>query len=140
MICSKFYLSIGQPLPDNVQDFIFLNENIEAASNYVPQAYPGRVTLFKAMDEIVGVTFYRDPLLGWGKLAVGGLEIHGVPSTHLGMLQEPHVQVLAEKLKACIDRVQGDDLADLPPLCSDAFVCDNEDSEGYHIQTSSGLT
>jgi aspartate racemase len=139
-ICSKFYLSIGQPLPDNLQDFTFQQENQEAANNYVPQAYPGRVTLFQAISEIAGVTSYRDPLLGWGELAVGGLEIHEVPSTHLGIFQEPHVQVLAEKLKACIDRVQGDDLADIPPLCSDPFVCDNEDSEEYHIQTSSGLT
>jgi aspartate racemase len=139
-ICCKFYLSIGQPLPDNLQDFTFQQENQEAASNYVPQAYPGLVTLFRSMDKIASVSSYRDPLLGWGELALGGLEIHEVPSTHLGMLQEPHVQVLAEKLKACIDRVQRDDLAHIPPLCSDPFVCDNEDSEGYHIQTSSGLT
>jgi len=128
-ICCKFYLSIGQPLPNNLQDFTFQQENHEAASNYVPQAYPGRVTLFQAMDEIVGVGYYRDPLLGWEELAVGGLEIQEVPSTHLGMLQEPHVQVLAEKLKACIDRVQADDLAHIPSLCSDPFLCDNEDAE-----------
>jgi hypothetical protein len=34
-ICCKFYLSIGQPLPDNLQDFTFQQENQEAASNYV---------------------------------------------------------------------------------------------------------
>jgi aspartate racemase len=33
-ICCKFYLSIGQPLPDNLQDFTFEQENQEAASNY----------------------------------------------------------------------------------------------------------
>ncbi len=88
-ICCKFYLSIGQPLPDNLQDFTFHQENQEAASNYVPQAYPGRVSFFRAMDEIAGVSSYRDPLLGWGELAVGGVEIHEVPSTHLGMLQHP---------------------------------------------------
>jgi len=126
----KLYLSLGQSLPDNLQDFTFQQENDEAGSNYVPQAYPGRVTLFRCMDEIAGVSSYRDPLLGWGELATGGLEIHEVPSTHLGMLQEPHVQVLAEKMKACIDRVQADDLAHIPSLCSDPFVCDNEDSEG----------
>jgi thioesterase domain-containing protein len=82
------------------------------------------------MDEIAGVSSYRAPLLGWGELAVGGLEIHEIPSTHLGMLQEPHVQVLAEKLKACIDRVQADDLAHIPSLCSDPFLCNNEDAEG----------
>jgi aspartate racemase len=67
-ICCKFYLSIGQPLPDNLQDFTFQQENQEAASNYVPQAYPGRVSFFRAMDGIAGVSSYRDPLLGWGNL------------------------------------------------------------------------
>lgn len=129
-ICCKFYLSIWQPLPDNLQDFTFQQENQEAASNYVPQAYPGPVSFFRAMDEIAGVSSYHDSLLGWGELAAGGLEIHEVPSTHLGMLQEPHVQVLAEKLKACIDRVKADDLAHIPSLCSDPFGCDNEDAEG----------
>jgi thioesterase domain-containing protein len=128
-ICCKFYMSIGQPLPNNLQDFTVEQENQEAASNYVPQAYPGRVTLFQAMDKIAGVSSYHDPLLGWGELAVGGLEIHEIPSNHLGMLQQPHVQVLAEKLKACINRVQADDLADIPSRCSNPFICDNEDAE-----------
>jgi hypothetical protein len=83
---------------------------------------------------------FIDPDLGWSQQAPGGLEIHDVPGDTFSMLQEPHVQVLAEKLRVCIERVQGDDLAHIPPLCSDPFVCDNEDSEGYHIQASSGLT
>jgi surfactin family lipopeptide synthetase A len=98
--------------------------------------YPDRVTLFRAIENIG----FIDPDLGWRELAPGGLEIQDVPGDTFSMLEEPHVQVLAEKLRDCIDRVQGDDLAHIPPLCSDPFVCDNEDSQGYDIQTSSGLT
>ena len=97
--------------------------------------YPERVTLFRPMENID----FLDPDFGWSELAPGGLEIHDVPGDTYSMLQEPRVQRLAEKLRDCIDRVQGDDLAHIPPLCSDPFVCDNEDSEGYDIQTRSGL-
>jgi aspartate racemase len=106
----KFYLGIGRPLPDNLQDFTFQQENIQASRNYVPQVYPGQVALFRSKDQIidVDVSSYRDPQLGWGELAAGGLEFHEVPGTHLGMLQEPHVQVLAEKLKASLDKAQAE--------------------------------
>jgi len=101
----KLYLGIGRSLPNNLQDFTFQQENIQASRNYVPQVYPGRVTLFRSRDQIIGVSSYGDPQLGWGELAAGGLEFHEVPGTHLGMLQEPHVQVLAEKLKDCLESV-----------------------------------
>ncbi|MBW4546344.1 MAG: amino acid adenylation domain-containing protein [Symplocastrum torsivum CPER-KK1] len=104
----KFYLGIGRPLPDNLQDFTFQQENNQASKNYVPQVYPGRVTLFRSRDQIIDISSYRDPQLGWGELATGGLERHEVPGTHLGMLQEPHVQVLAEKLKAYLDKAQAE--------------------------------
>jgi len=107
VIGCKFYLGIGRPLPNNLQDFTFQKENNkennQASRNYVPQVYPGRVTLFRSRDQIINVKFYRDPQLGWGELAAGGLECHEVPGTHLGMLQEPHVQVLAEKLGTALD-------------------------------------
>ncbi len=104
----KFYLGIGRPLPNNLQDFTFQKENNQASRNYVPQVYPGRVTLFRSRDQIIDVSSYRDPQLGWGELAAGGLECHEVPGTHLGMLEEPHVQVLAEKLKDCLDKAQAE--------------------------------
>jgi thioesterase domain-containing protein len=37
----------------------------------------------------------------------GGIEIHEIPSDHLGMLKEPHVRVLGEKLQAAVDRARG---------------------------------
>jgi thioesterase domain-containing protein len=46
------------------------------------------------------------PDKGWGQLAAGGLDIKVVPGNHVGMLQEPHVRVLAEKLRSCLDRAQ----------------------------------
>jgi len=40
-------------------------------------------------------------LLGWGSLAIKGVEINEVPSHHHSLLEEPQIQALAEKLKAC---------------------------------------
>ncbi len=40
---------------------------------------------------------------GWGRLSTELVEVHLVPSNHTTMLTEPHVQVLAEKLRECLD-------------------------------------
>ena len=138
-IYCKFYERMGLPSPQACQSFTDGNKKEEGNAEWLfaPKGvYPDRVTLFRAIENIGFV----DPDMGWSELAPGGLEIHDVPGDGSSMLQEPHVQGLAEKLRDCIDRVQGDDVAHIPPLCKDPLVCDNEDSEEYHIQTSSGLT
>ncbi|WP_445214848.1 thioesterase domain-containing protein [Brasilonema sp. UFV-L1] len=75
--------------------------NSQAALNYVPQAYPKQITLFRTNAQ--SSTAERDPSMGWDKLAIGGTEIHMIPGNHLTMLRKPHIKVLAEQLKACID-------------------------------------
>jgi aspartate racemase len=137
-IYCKFYERLGLPSPQACQSFTYRKKKEEGIEwVFAPkQVYPDRVTLFRPIDNIG----FIDLDLGWSELAPGGLEIHDVPGDTFSMLEEPQVQGLAEKLRDCIDRVQGDDLAHIPPLCSNPFVCDNEESEGYHIQTRSGLT
>jgi amino acid adenylation domain-containing protein len=78
--------------------------NVQAIQRYIPQAYPGRVTLFQA-DEPVGEA-PQDSTLGWGQLAAGGVEIHVTPGNHYTMIREPHVQALAQRLRACLARAQ----------------------------------
>ena len=132
-IYCEFYERLGLPAPQACQSFTYRKKK-EGGMEWVfapKQVYPDRVTLFRPIDNIG----FIDPDWGWSELAPGGLEIHDVPGDTFSMLEEPQVQGLAEKLRDCIDRVQGDDLAHIPPLCSNQFVCDNEDSEGYHIQT-----
>ena len=70
-----------------------------ARGRYVPRPYPGRIVLFRARDLGLGPGYRIDSLLGWRELARGGLDVHEVPGDHLGILREPHVQVLAEKLR-----------------------------------------
>jgi amino acid adenylation domain-containing protein len=96
-----------QPLPAALQDFFHEQQNLESMEAYIPQVYLGHVTLFKAAQPSINPEYGLDPNLGWHEWAAGGLEIYEIPGTHLGMLQEPFVQVLGEKLQYCITRSIG---------------------------------
>ena len=78
--------------------------NRQALSSYVPQAYPGRITLFRASKQPKGC--YPDPELGWSGLAAGGLEIHEVPGYHGAIVEEPCVRALVKQLKVCLQKAQ----------------------------------
>ncbi len=78
--------------------------NNQAVLNYVPQAYPKQITLFKT--NVKSSIAERDPSMGWDEVAVGKTEIHTIPGNHLTMLKKPHIQVLAAQLKACIEKAQ----------------------------------
>lgn len=67
---------------------------------YKPDPYPGKITLFWASGRPEEPS---DPRLGWGELAELGMDIHKIPGDHESILREPQLQVLAERLKACLD-------------------------------------
>jgi aspartate racemase len=71
---------------------------------YRPSIYPGHITIFRSVNR--SLLDGDDELLGWGGLVAGGIEVQDVTGTHLDMLSEPNVRMLAEKLRACLDRVQ----------------------------------
>ena len=81
----------------------------QALLNYVPQVYPGKITLLRASEVLAedsrGVfsQSFCQPALGWGELTTEAIEIHEVPGDHVTMLAEPHVRVLADQLKSCLD-------------------------------------
>jgi amino acid adenylation domain-containing protein len=78
--------------------------DFRATRNYVLHHYPGQITLFKAGQELTATS--HDPTLGWSEWAGGGVDSYVVPGNHATMVYEPHVEVLAEKLRACLDRVE----------------------------------
>ena len=91
---------LGLPVPYKLGFLMVLEENIGASISYVPGVYPGRITLFRATEGVFYSQAYLEAGLGWGDLTSEGLKIHDVPGDHMQMLQDPHVQVLAEKLQA----------------------------------------
>jgi amino acid adenylation domain-containing protein len=100
----RSYQSLGQEVPRAlriVEEFNWL-----AAREYTPCFYDGQITLFWASKDLRAKF---DLLEGWQALALGGMEVHEVPGTHLDMIKEPHVEELAKKLDQCLLRAQQKD-------------------------------
>jgi aspartate racemase len=95
------FANFGRPLPRALQDIRELNSL--AVRNYVPQVYNGHVTLFWASSDLRSTVDFVE---GWRALAGGGFDVHEIPGSHLDIVKEPHVQELAKKLSACLDRRQ----------------------------------
>ena len=67
--------------------------NDQAQLDYKPEPYHGKIILFKPVKHYAGLD---DPYFGWGKFALGGVEIVNTPSRPRGILTEPFVKWLAE--------------------------------------------
>jgi thioesterase domain-containing protein/acyl carrier protein len=71
---------------------------------------PTRIILFKASEvikEYKNKDWYNssaDPTWGWSRYAEGLVDILMVPGDHFTMMNQPQVQVLADKLRACLDK------------------------------------
>lgn len=74
--------------------------NAIAEASYVPHYYPGRVIQFWCTE--MPTRSYKDRRLAWSEVAGAGLEVHVIPGNHMTMLDEPHIAVLAEKLRYCL--------------------------------------
>jgi amino acid adenylation domain-containing protein len=68
---------------------------------YDPEPFPGRITLIRAR----ALPLFRpcDPEMGWGRLALGGVEVKIISGSHLLMLQRPQVESLGAALKASLN-------------------------------------
>ncbi len=88
-------------------------------SSYFPEeVYPTPITLFRAINPHSEKVMEKEltksirtqneslPDWGWNQFSNGAVEICEVPGDHISMVAEPHVQVLAQKLMACIEQAQ----------------------------------
>jgi thioesterase domain-containing protein/acyl carrier protein len=103
----RIYLHYLRRSPQDLRLLDIALANNQAAKSYVPQVYPGRLTLLRASQKAVGAE--DDPQMGWGKLTAGGMEIHEIPGSHTQIMEEPKVRLVAEKLTACLKQAQTDD-------------------------------
>ncbi|BAY05184.1 amino acid adenylation domain-containing protein [Anabaena cylindrica PCC 7122] len=92
----QFYVKRNLPLPHTLRHLAVRDAIVHAYKNYCPTVYPGQVIFFRAVDQSQEYARY---LKRWEELAAGGLEIHDVPGNHDSIMAEPHVSVLAEKLR-----------------------------------------
>jgi FkbH-like protein len=111
----RFCLDRGWSLPRALKQIPVRTAYLFAEKNYQPKGlFNGNLELFRATygeghDEPY-IERYQDPLLGWGQRALGRVRAHDIPGGHSSMLQEPHVQVLADQLQSTIDEALVDAL------------------------------
>ena len=79
--------------------------------DYLPkQIYPGKITIIRAGEELADdpnkdliARDCEDSSLGWSEFSTEPVEIHFVLGNHVSIMVEPHVQILAEELKVCLE-------------------------------------
>ncbi len=104
----RYYLDHGWSLPRVLKHISVRKVYLFAEKNYQPKGlFNGDLVLFRAThgeghDEPY-TERYQDSLLGWGHRTSGCVQVHDVPGGHSSMLQEPHVQILADQLQLSID-------------------------------------
>ncbi|ALF56357.1 non-ribosomal peptide synthetase [Nostoc piscinale CENA21] len=90
-----------------------LKANSLSLIKYEPQhTYPGQITLLRASEtpperlnsKLSDIS--QDSVMGWEKYSCEPVDTHFVPGNHVTMMAEPHVQILAERLKVCIQKAQ----------------------------------
>ena len=88
----------GFPLPDAVFNNTWAR--VAAIQNYAPARYPGKVWLFRALD--VPRVPQTDETLGWKDIVDGGVEVVFVDGDHESMFQQPHVDLLSQRLRQAL--------------------------------------
>jgi amino acid adenylation domain-containing protein len=86
----------------------FVDAHWQALAAYQPQAYAGRVTLFRAQAQALSRA--GDPDKGWGALALGGVDIRQFPGSHRTLLSEPWVAGLARVMQTKLDELENESL------------------------------
>ena len=80
------------------QQFDVFKANVSAARNYKAANLATNIALFRAAERSPDA----DRTLGWTSSGLENIEVHHVPGSHLTMMREPHVSVLAETLAECL--------------------------------------
>ncbi|MCL4559494.1 MAG: thioesterase domain-containing protein, partial [Chloroflexi bacterium] len=81
-----------------------VQEHRRFARRYTAERYGGRITLFRAIGSRSSQKRAGDPMLGWGVLAEGGVDVHFIQANHVALLVKPHVEILAQELRVCLDQ------------------------------------
>ncbi|MEN6350336.1 MAG: amino acid adenylation domain-containing protein [Syntrophomonas sp.] len=104
LYCDFFRLT-KRPIPLELRDWDLYRKHNKAINSYVPQQYPGPVTLFRGPE---GNDWpYNDPELGWKDLVKGGLRIIIVPARHHEFVESAELGAqFAENLQKAQDDIK----------------------------------
>lgn len=107
----RSYLDRQQTPPRFLKNLSVRKTYLFAEAEYVPTAkkFEGQLLLFRATEgkdaDQPFQKIYGDPEFGWGECTTQSVCVYDVPGGHSSMLQQPHVQVLAEMMCAYLDEV-----------------------------------
>ena len=91
-------------LPQIRQFLDLFKIHAQAMRNYVPQTYGGQIIFFRATEQ--NAVNAKNPELPWIDVAGVGVEVREVRGNHITMNYPPHVQVMAEQLRAYLDEAR----------------------------------
>ncbi|PNJ93032.1 acyl-CoA synthetase [Cylindrospermopsis raciborskii C04] len=111
----KYYLRVAFELEQkffnskhNHKYITIMDANTQALREYKFPIYSGKATLLRTEDEHRGnhLGMKYDHQFGWGDIVTGELDVYHVPGSHLSLLDEPYVGVVAKKLQECLEEVR----------------------------------
>jgi acyl-CoA synthetase (AMP-forming)/AMP-acid ligase II len=76
-----------------------LESHLAAARQYSPTSYAGGVVLFRTPQRLLQAP---EQDMGWSKLSTKPVDVQMIAGSHGTILEEPHVRVLAEKLRSLL--------------------------------------
>ena len=86
-----------------------MKDRFRSLEGYVPGRFSGPLTLFRASIapsehewEALASTDEEKRTLGWSQLTDGPVQVHRVPGSHTSMNAEPHVRVVAQKVREAL--------------------------------------
>jgi hypothetical protein len=85
-------------LPVYWRDFYCDEKLTLALGRYAPEPYPGSFVIFRQPN--------NGTQAGWRMLGEEGVDFQDTWVDHNELLEEPYVQILAGKLKSCLDHAQ----------------------------------
>jgi amino acid adenylation domain-containing protein len=98
MACD-LWIRCGRRLPVYWRDF-YCDEKLSLAlARYAPKPYPGSFVIFRQPN--------NGTQAGWRTFAEERVEFEDTWVDHNELLEEPYVQILAGKLKSCLQQAQG---------------------------------
>jgi len=113
-----WYRDMKRPAPDRLKfssSFQYL-----AVLEHEPEPCTVPLVLFRSA--VLQTGRFRDPLLGWGELARGGIVVHEMQGNHVTMFSEPLVRELADKLAESLKQTTESAPGNRSPCVNHGFV------------------
>ncbi|MEH2084714.1 MAG: amino acid adenylation domain-containing protein [Nostoc sp.] len=103
----------------HLKNLLLVNKaNSLSLIDYLPQhIYSAQITLLRtekvfAQESNIDIYFQtyseisQDSTMGWSNYSSKPVDVHFVPGNHFTLMAEPYVQIVAERLKTCIDKAR----------------------------------